>query len=251
MDPRRGWFRAGWAAGERPAELEMHLTGHLRGLVCQTGLTWGRKGNLKWRPGVSHSRGLDGGVPLLLGTPHWQRPKLSLSLQEGVSSDPRGAPPPPSERLFGLSGSSPCPPAAPQPHFCALLQSLGRVWVGAEVTGKESGGQSAVPPPLDASKTESAPRKPPTALKPPDWGGRGGGGGTGKGLEEGLCKAAARNLGSQSGFCQEAPGREAPGQHLGAAADKLCDPDPREPTAGLCSHLSKPRAGPPPRPITH
>lgn len=76
-------------------------------------------------------------------------------------------------------------------------------------------------------------------------------GGTGKGLEEGLCKAAARNLGSQSGFCQEAPGREAPGQHLGAAADKLCDPDPREPTAGLCSHLSKPRAGPPPRPITH
>ena len=64
LDPERGYFRPGWGGGERPAELEIHLTEYLRDFICQRVNGGGQEGdrNLKWQPAVSSTRGLDEGA---------------------------------------------------------------------------------------------------------------------------------------------------------------------------------------------
>ena len=106
---------------------------------------------------------------LPLGKPHRLRSRLRplcfLSLHGREPPQVLGRPPPlPSEGPCGHSDSSP----HPSPTSVDSFKAWGGRQLSAEVMEKESGGQRAAPPPLDASKTESVPIKPPPSLKPAD-----------------------------------------------------------------------------------
>lgn len=157
MDPGSTWLD--WGRGQREAaELEIHSLEHLRGLICQTGLTGGRK--WKFLNGGQQFLAQEigrGHVSLLLESPHWAKrpglgsgqPSVLMPPLHNVSSKLWHASTPAQWRLLSTVAAAPT-------HLCRLLQSPGRA------SGQRSQGSiwrsEPTPPLLDASKTASVPR---------------------------------------------------------------------------------------------
>lgn len=100
LDPERGYFRPGWGGGERPAELEIHLTEHLRDFTCQrVNVRRGQEGDRNLKGPASSTRGLDEGASPTSGETSPASAQASalvfpFSPRQGASSGPWKAPTP-------------------------------------------------------------------------------------------------------------------------------------------------------------
>lgn len=159
---------------------------------------------------------MQGRLLLLVGGPHWQRPRLwsFLSTAGHLLRSLEGPPLLPKQGPCKHSGSSP----HPSPTSVDSFKAWG--WPGrgqrAEVIRKESGGQSTTFPLVDASKTDLC-HEAPAPLK--SAGPTPGELGAGAGMRRPGRRTSAKGLPRSSALSQSSAGRP---------ANKLSDPDPEQ-----------------------